>query len=427
MNGSRRWWAPLVAGSVLLAVLFAAVPAPAQERGRDCSLSSVGLVPLTDLGSELYRGEQGGLYPGGVNEPPADHVRVGLMRASMIEPLDAAGKASPDGKIVFASVGFSNPQREFIEFQRMVPSVDNLDADVVVVNGAQGGEHILAWSDPRGRPWQGLETELSQAGVTAEQVQGLWVKMTQRAGVSPDLPFPDNARTYEAELEKVVLLLQERLPNLQVAYVSSRAYGGYGGETSPSPEPVAYEEGFGVKWLIQRQLEGDPAINPDPAAGPLEAPWLAWGPYLWADGANPRSDGLTWSCSDYRSDGAHFVASGNQKVATMLLDFLQGEPTAAWLFSDRELPEPPETSAPAATTTTVAAAEPTTTTAQSPETRPPATTTTIGAGVDTPAQAEPTEDGLPVAVWVALGAGAGMLMAAGVFQVISRRRSGDQP
>src|SRR3974390_2018454 len=32
---------------------------------------STGLIPLPDLGKEKYKGEQGGLYPGGVNAPPA--------------------------------------------------------------------------------------------------------------------------------------------------------------------------------------------------------------------------------------------------------------------------------------------------------------------------------------------------------------------
>ena len=29
---------------------------------------------------------------------------------------------------------------------------------------------------------------------------------------------------------------------------------------------------------------------------------MAWGPYLWADGEVPRSDGLQWFCSDFASD-----------------------------------------------------------------------------------------------------------------------------
>jgi hypothetical protein len=39
---------------------------------------STGLVPLPDLGDGKYKGEQGGLYPGGSNSPPNAHLRAGL-------------------------------------------------------------------------------------------------------------------------------------------------------------------------------------------------------------------------------------------------------------------------------------------------------------------------------------------------------------
>ena len=38
---------------------------------RSPARESTGLVPLTDLGKQAYQGEQGGLYPGGENTPPA--------------------------------------------------------------------------------------------------------------------------------------------------------------------------------------------------------------------------------------------------------------------------------------------------------------------------------------------------------------------
>ena len=33
------------------------------------------------------------------------------------------------------------------------------------------------------------------------------------------------------------------------------------------------------------------------------APWAAWGPYLWANGTEPRSDGLTWPREDFTGGG----------------------------------------------------------------------------------------------------------------------------
>src|SRR5689334_17929310 len=49
---------------------------------------SLGLIPLTDLGAGTYKGEQGGLYPGGRNAMPAAHLKAGLDLANKIVPLD---------------------------------------------------------------------------------------------------------------------------------------------------------------------------------------------------------------------------------------------------------------------------------------------------------------------------------------------------
>ena len=56
------------------------------------------------------------------------------------------------------------------------------------------------------------------------------------------------------------------IPNVKLAYLSSRTYGGYA--TTPlNPEPYAYESGFSVKWLIEGQLKGEAALNYDPGEG----------------------------------------------------------------------------------------------------------------------------------------------------------------
>jgi len=41
---------------------------------------ATGLVPITDLGTGTYLGFQGGLYPGGLNEPPPAHQRAAMAR-----------------------------------------------------------------------------------------------------------------------------------------------------------------------------------------------------------------------------------------------------------------------------------------------------------------------------------------------------------
>jgi hypothetical protein len=93
-----------------------------------------------------------------------------------------------------------------------------------------------------------------------------------------------------------------------------------------NPEPYAYESGFAVRWLIERQIAGDSTLASE---GPrAAAPWLAWGPYLWANGLTPRGDGLIWERSDFVNDGTHPSESGRRKVAEMLLAFFHNDPLA---------------------------------------------------------------------------------------------------
>ncbi len=353
----------------LLVTLVGAGPAMGLQRELDidCSLPPTDKTALIDLGADSYQGAQGGLYPGGSNTIPDSHLAVGLARAAQIQPLNEAGEPDPNGAIVFASIGFSNPQREFQEFEPMVAQTPNFVPEFQALNLAQGGQHVLTWASPTGRPWENVPIFLDRAGVTDQQVQAVWMKQVIRDGTVPDMPFPQNAVFFRDKLVEVVTLLQERFPNLQVIYLSSRVYGGWNNVSSPSPEPDAYEQAFGIKWLIEEQMAGNPLLNADPAAGDVVAPWLAWGPYLWADGVNPRSDGLTWECNEFRaSDGAHLDGGGNQKVASLLMDFLQAEPTAAWAFADRELPATPEDAVAPPTSTIPGQDDPSTATTEPP-------------------------------------------------------------
>src|SRR3974377_2338234 len=106
---------PAAAGLLGLMAVFAARAVPS-----DCTRTSVGLIPVTELGTGLYQGRQGGLYPNGSNLRPAEHEAAGLAAPRAIRPLDALG--APDdkgGKVVFISVGMSNTTQEFSTFKPM--------------------------------------------------------------------------------------------------------------------------------------------------------------------------------------------------------------------------------------------------------------------------------------------------------------------
>ena len=156
--------------------------------------------------------------------------------------------------------------------------------------------------------------------MSAAQVTAAWIKL---ADANPSAAFPVHARTLKDEIIGVLRLLRQRYPNLAVAYLSSRIYAGYA-TTALNPEPFAYESGFAVRWAIEEQLNG--AL---PYEGPgAQAPWIAWGPYLWADGTRSNGQGLSWACGDLQTDGTHPSTSGRQKVADRILSFVQSDATA---------------------------------------------------------------------------------------------------
>jgi hypothetical protein len=288
--------------------------------GTGCDNTSVGLTPITDLQDGSYQGVPGGLYPGARNEPPPEHLQAGIELARSVQPVDAAGSPNPDGKYVLLSIGMSNSSLEFRAFMDRAADDAEIDPHLVLVDGAQGGTDASRWVADGSPAWRILEQRLADAGVTPEQVQVAWVKETNTASER----WPDYARTLQGDLAAITRELKDRFPNLELAYFSSRSYGGY--STDLNPEPFAYQTGFSVKWLVEDQIEGEQSLNFDEDRGPVEAPWIAWGPYLWADGLDARDDGLIWRCSDYR--GAHPTEDGSRKVAELLLEFFRTDPTA---------------------------------------------------------------------------------------------------
>ncbi|MCI0428155.1 MAG: hypothetical protein L0Z46_09090 [Nitrospiraceae bacterium] len=296
-------------------------------------LDSIGLIPLTDLGQKQYRGEQGGLYPGGHNSPPAKHLQGGLKLAGEIKPRDREGAVSKDGKIVFISIGMSNTTNSFSVFVKHAAADSELNPQLVVVDCAQGGRSADATADPKAAYWRIAVERLEKAGVTRNQVQAAWVK---QAVPQPFRTFPEEPRLIQGYLKETVQNLARFFPHLKIVYLSSRTYGGYARSTL-NPEPHAYEGGFAVKWLIASQIADDPELNYDPAKGPVRSPWLAWGPYLWSDGLKGRSDGLTYAASDFNSDGTHPSQQGREKVSRQLLSFLKRDQTSRpWFVGQSE-------------------------------------------------------------------------------------------
>lgn len=290
-------------------------------------------VPLSDLGTGTYLGFQGGLYSGGQNEVPAAYRPVVRRLLGGVVPRDASGAPDPDGLVGMISIGMSNASQEFAAFIRRADRDEQRDARIVIVDGADNAQTADRIVDPNVPFWSNLDGHIARAGLTGDQVQFLWLKQAQ--AVIPDTSFPAHAQSLQSDLASIVRHLKTRFPNLSAVFLSSRIYGGY--SAGPlSSEPLTYETGFAVKWLIEQQQSGDPALNPDPLLGPVEAPLLLWGPYIWANGSTPRSDGLVWDPADLSSDGLHPSPSGEAKVVDMIEDHFKSDEFARVVYDARD-------------------------------------------------------------------------------------------
>ena len=306
-------------------------------------------TPVNDLGAGTYLGFAGGLYPGGLNQMPSTHAATGAARARTVVPRDVAGAPAPGGRIVLLSVGMSITTQEwcsdsawlpcnpwsFTEQAYADPAVNH--SSLVIANGAKGRQPAQAWDQPTDTAYNRVRDQvLTPLGVTEAQVQVVWLKSALNSGTVSLPSSTADAYSLLTYLGGTARALRIRYPNLAIVYLSSRSYGGYALPNNSTPEPFAYETGFSVKWLVGAQITQMASGTVDPKAGDLNyntvAPWVAWAPYLWANGATPRSDGLFWLRSDYGPDGTHPSQVGVTKIGGMLLQFFKTEPTAACWF-----------------------------------------------------------------------------------------------
>jgi hypothetical protein len=294
-----------------------------------CNRTSVGLIPISDLGTRTWKGFQGGLYPGGSNSRPFKHNMTGQDIANQIVPLNVNGIVdSLYGKVLLLTIGMSNAGNESQQFLSILENCIDKNPFLKVFNGAQGGQTALRIIDASAYFWLKITQKMNEAGLSDKQVQIVWFK---EADADPaDSIFPNYANRLRGEFKTIMNVMKARYPNLKLCYLSSRIYGGYA-SSSLNPEPYAYYSGWAVKWTIEDQINGDASlrysgINPN-------SPWLSWGPYIWADGTMPNKDGLNWICSDFTNDGTHPNIIGSTKVANILFKFFTtDETTIPWFL-----------------------------------------------------------------------------------------------
>jgi hypothetical protein len=283
------------------------------------------IIPVTDLGTEnRYAGQDGGLYGAGRNTPPDELRQTAAAVLAQITPLAADGRPAVDGLIGFVALSMSNATQEFARFKQVADAAPRKSPRVVIVDCAQGGQAMAEWAAVDARPWEVARQRLAAARVSELQVQVAWIKLANKG---PTGSLEEHGRKLERDTLALLQHARTHFPNLRVAYLGSRTYGGYavGGL---NPEPYAFESAFPARWLILRQLQHDPEL------ALARVPLLLWGPYLWADGIQGRKlDSLIWERSDFGPDGVHPSERGRDKVAALLLDFFTTDPLARSWFT----------------------------------------------------------------------------------------------
>lgn len=312
-------------------------------------------IPLNDLGPRPYRlGYFGGLWDNGSNIIPPDHLAAGLRLARQVQPLDENGQPSPKGKIVLIGIGNGDTTRVLCSFSRDIPcepgsfmslvqSNSRVNPALVVVNAAQ--ENFYAAPDQiDDTVFDRIRAnELDPADVTDQQVQVAWLQL------SKDHPTVDltcacgDSYNIKIDLSVTLRALQTHYPNIKLVYLSSRPYAGYSSHAW-NTEPFAYDTAIAIRLVLLVQLDEVRTgfFGADLRVGQInylkgDAPWIAWGPYMWANGTTPRSDGLTWLPEDY--DGEFLSEKGAHKSADLLVDFMLNDPTARlWFVANATVP-----------------------------------------------------------------------------------------
>ncbi|HEY4271552.1 MAG TPA: hypothetical protein VGM65_06080 [Candidatus Udaeobacter sp.] len=284
---------------------------------------SIDLTPLTDLGSAQYLGFTGGLYPDRKNSAPSAYKDAGVALGATVQPLDSDGKPSTSGKIAMISIGMSNTSQQFSEFIGLTNADARKNPNLVMIDAAREGAAATEIAVPCGDYWMHVDRQLQGCKISAAQVQVVWLKTALARDARR---FPENARLLQRTLRSIVEIFTAKFTQLKLVYISSRTYGGYS-KSDLSPEPGAYESGFGVKWFIEERIKN--------SSSDRSIPWVSWGPYLWADGLTPRSDGLIWERNDFEPDGVHTSPQGALKVATKLFEFIENDPSAQHWFSSK--------------------------------------------------------------------------------------------
>ncbi len=288
------------------------------------------LPPIDELGSATFMGHQGGLYPNGSNEMPPAFYQDAIMMAKSIVPLDKNGNADDKGEIGLIALGASTVAMFGKALDKMIEEDNNRRSDINYVNCGIGGQDLSDIMNPSANFWSVIDTRVKEAGMTLDQVQVIWFEEDNLKNRDNDIDARGNALV--SDFTQTIQFCKQHYPNLKLFYVSGRHTTAFmpADANDKHREPKAYVNGWACKWLIEKQINGDPALSYK--GKNAVAPLILWGPYFWTQGEKPRKDGYSWTTDLVGGDGIHPTAEGEVRVAKDLMDFWTNDPVSQIWF-----------------------------------------------------------------------------------------------
>ena len=276
-------------------------------------------IPLNDLGTSTFYGFMGGLYPGGVNNPSGAY-GYDLNRAcKLIEPLDTFGNPSPNGKIVFISLGGSTSghNMELLKTKTAGNPLTNPQLLLLKCSNGKRSASLNSQMNPNDEYWDHV-TQIITGGANSSyrQVQVIYLEADDSS--KNNIAFPQRAVKVKEDLQECLRLYKKKFPNVKIVYVLGRTRT-FGNQILYNREPSPYYFGWGCKWAIEDQINGVPGTEYK-GKKPV-SPMITWGFYQWADSLPRKTDDFYWRQSETK-DGLHANDVGQDTLTTRFQNFL---------------------------------------------------------------------------------------------------------
>lgn len=283
-------------------------------------------VPLNDLGTGIYRGYVGGLYPGGANEASGVYAEDLLATCNSIKPIDVNGNpdATNKGFVVFISLGGSTGGKNMTALIKKTKGNPVTNSRLKLMNGNQPAQKatLTNIANPNNIYWGHVSQVLNGHNSSYKQVQVVYLETDD--GVTT-VKFPDRPNIIKQRIQACMRTLQAKFPNLKVVYVLGRSRTFPNTTTPWNTEPSPYYFGWACKWAIEDQINNVPGTE---YKGPNKvSPMVAWGFYQWADSLPRTTDNFYWRFSETK-DGMHASEAGQDTLSGRFQKFLLTDPYA---------------------------------------------------------------------------------------------------